>query len=68
MATALLKETLNVYLEQDSAVYCSFLDLSKAFERVDHNILLQKLITAQVPDYIVNTLRSIFMNGTVSVC
>ena len=68
MATALLKETLNVYLEQDSAVYCSFLDLSKAFERVDHNILLQKLITARVPDYIVNTLRSIFMNGTVSVC
>ena len=68
MATALLKETLNVYLEQDSAVYCSFLDVSKAFERVDHDILLHKLIASQVPGYIVNLYRAFFMNGTVAVC
>ena len=59
MVPALLKETLNVYLEQDRAVYCFFLDLSEVFERVDHDILFQKLITAQVPSYIVNTLQSI---------
>ena len=41
MAVALLKETINRYITEGSAVYACFLDLSKALERVTHAKLLK---------------------------
>lgn len=43
------------------------MDLSKAFERVDHRILLKKIKNKQVPNFVVNILSSIFENSTASV-
>ena len=45
LTTALLKETVNNYLNDFNPVYSAFLDLSKAFERVDHDILIHKLLS-----------------------
>ena len=44
-----------------------FLDLSKAFERIDHSILIRKLLRDKVLSYIVNILSSIFMKSKVCV-
>ena len=49
-------------------MYTCFLDISKAFERVCHKILLNKLAAREVPSFIVNMFAHIFNNTEVCVC
>ena len=44
-----LKETINYYADGGSNVYCSFLDASKAFDRLVHSGLFLKLLSRNVP-------------------
>ena len=44
-----LKETIDYYVNNGSRVYCSFLDASKAFDRLVHSGLFMKLIQRKVP-------------------
>ena len=44
-----LKETVDLYVEQQSSVYICLLDASKAFDRVNHFTLFKKLIKRGVP-------------------
>ena len=53
-----LKQTINYYTDNGSNVYCSFLDASKAFDRLVHSGLFLKLLQREVPmiflDIIIN--------------
>jgi hypothetical protein len=44
-----LKETVNYYVQRGSNVYCSFLDASKAFDRLIHSGLFLKIMNRGVP-------------------
>ena len=44
-----LKETINFYINHGSRVFCSFLDASKAFDRLVHSGLFLKLMLRGVP-------------------
>ena len=44
-----LKESINYYIDHGSRVYCSFLDASKAFDRLVHSGLYIKLIERGTP-------------------
>ena len=44
-----LKETINYYCERGSNVHCSYLDASKAFDRLVHAGLFLKLLARNVP-------------------
>ena len=44
-----LKQTISYYIENDSRVFCSFLDASKAFDRLVHSGLFIKLIDRGIP-------------------
>ena len=44
-----LKETINYYIDHGSRTYCSFLDASKAFDRLVHAGLFIKLIQRNIP-------------------
>ena len=43
-----LKEAIDKYVEQESSVYMCFLDASKAFDRVNHFTLFNKLFFSEV--------------------
>ena len=62
-----LKETINSYVEKQSSVYLCFLDASKAFDRVNHYKLFNKLLNRGVPGYLVRILVFWYSNQTMCV-
>ena len=52
-----MKQTIDFYRTNSSTVYLCFIDLSKAFDRVDHQILFQKLIERKVSPVVVRFLH-----------
>ena len=51
-----LKEAVNYYTSHGSNVYCSFLDASKAFDRLVHSGLFLKLLRRHVPIIFLETI------------
>lgn len=52
-----LKHTVRYYTNRNTPVYAAFLDLSKAFDLVNYNILWAKLRKKGIPDELVNVLE-----------
>ena len=63
LATSLLKEALGKYINNDSTVYACFLDMSKAYERVDHDKLMEKLKSKHYPRIISYLIQIIQYNS-----
>ena len=49
MSIFLLKQIISSYLQQGSPIFSVFLDASKAFDRVSHELLFEKLLLRDVP-------------------
>ena len=62
-----LKEAILRYQDAGSNVFSCFLDASKAFDRVNHNILFTKLLCRGVPPIIVRLISYWYTNQTMSV-
>ena len=67
LAANILKETTYSCIRNKSTVYSCFLDMSKAFERVNHSLLLKKLQSFNVNPCIIKLLENVFKNSTASV-
>ena len=48
IATAVLKDVINQFMSKGSDVYCCFIDASKAFDRLQHDILFKLLLERNV--------------------
>ena len=62
MYTIVLKESIAYYVNNGSSVYCTFLDASEAFDRVEYSKLFRLLVKRQLglPAVI---LRMLYMRG-----
>jgi len=65
MCIYVLKEALLHYKNSGSNIFSCFLDASKAFDRVNHSVLFQKLIRRGVPAVIVRLLVYWYTNQTM---
>ena len=57
MCIFLLKQIISSYLQQGSPIFSVFLDASKAFDRVSHELLFKKLLLHDVPPCFIRLLR-----------
>ena len=56
MCFFMMKELVRYYIEHGSCMYVTYLDASKAFDRVNHQKLFSKLIEAGAPRWYKDTL------------
>ena len=66
-ACFLLKETIISYFNKGSPVYATFLDMSKAFDKVCHKILFKKMYDVGIPKIYINFLEFCYKNQNVKV-
>ena len=67
MACSILKHVINYYRNNGSYVFVSLLDLSKAFDLVDHHILFNRLIDLKLPCNLVHILAFWYRFQTMNV-
>ena len=66
-ACFVLKETVLCYMNANSSVHACFLDIQKAFDNVNHMILLEKLREYGIPDIYINIIKYWYSNQFVRV-
>ena len=66
-ACFILKETVLNYFSSGSDVHACFIDISKAFDSVNHDILMKRLLNCGIPSKYVTLLQYIYKNQFVNV-
>jgi len=67
MCTMILKETVAYYLNKGSPVFCTFLDASKAFDRVNYCKLFRLLIKRDLPACIIRVLINMYTGHLIRI-
>lgn len=67
MCTMVLKETISYYIRNQSSVFCTFLDASKAFDRVRYCKLFRLLLRRGLPACIIRILIVLYTTSEVRV-
>lgn len=62
-----LKHTVGYYTDRKTPIYACFLDLSKAFDRVNYNMLWKKMEEAGIPNDCTDLLKFWYQNQTNQV-
>ena len=55
---------LNSILSNNPSVFATFIDLKKAFDFIDRDLLLYKLLMAKIDGKMYNSIKSIYVSTT----
>ena len=67
LCTGVLKQVISKYIQNESSVYASFLDASKAFDLVRHDVLFEILLSRGLPPLVVRLLHSWYATQNLRV-
>lgn len=67
MCSLILKESVSYYVNNGSSVFCTFLDATKAFDRVEYCKLFRLLVERKLPFHIIRVLLSFYLRNRVRV-
>jgi hypothetical protein len=67
MCSLVLKECIAYYTSNNSSVYCTMLDATKAFDRVEYCKLFRKLMSRKIPAVIIRLILNIYVNHTTRI-
>jgi len=67
LCSMVLKEFMAYYVNHQSSVFCTFLDASKAFDRLKYCKLFKLLVSRQVPPPIIRVLINFYTGNFVRV-
>ena len=67
LCTGVLKATVSHYLTSGSCVYGCLVDASKAFDTVDHTLLLEKLLKRDLPLCVIRFLLTLYQTQCLRV-
>ena len=67
MCVFVLKELISYYVKHGSGMFVAYLDASKAFDRVNHATMFNKMLVRGVPKLIVKLLRHWYSNQQLFV-
>ena len=62
-----LKESISYYVNNGSSVYCTFLDATKAFDRVQYCKLFRQLLCCGLPPVIIRILLNLYVGHVTRV-
>lgn len=67
MCTMILKESLSYYVNNGGSAYCTFLDATKAFDRVEYCKLFRQLMSRGLPPVIIRLLLNMYVGHVTRV-
>ena len=67
MCTMIVKEVISYYVNNGSQVACTFLDATKAFDRVEYCKLFNLLLIRQLPPVVIRILLNMYTNQQIWV-
>ena len=67
MCSMVLKETLAYYSVDGGTAFCTFLDATKAFDRVDYCKIFRELLKRDIPSVYVRLLLNMYTNSVAKV-
>ena len=62
-----LKESITYYLQHQSSVFCTFLDATKAFDRLNYCKVFKLLVERDIPAHIIRVLVNLYTNNLARV-
>ena len=66
-AISVLKETINSYTEKRSSVHCAFIDMTKAFDKLNVNFLILKLKSKNLPKSVIKIIERMYLDTNVRI-
>ena len=67
LCTFVLKETLAYYVNNQTTVFCTFLDASKAFDRINYCKLFRLLINRGMPAFVTRVILNLYIGNFVRI-